>query len=234
MKNAIITGASTGIGLGIAKRFAQAGFNIAINSRKTEDLERVAAEINALYPDVKIIYKATDVSQKDQVEAFAKMVQSHFDHLDVLVNNAGTFIPGSTLEEPEGALEQLMATNVYSAYHLTRALLPNMIAQKSGHIFNICSVASLAAYTASAAYTISKHALYGFSRTLREELKPHSIRVTQLHPGAVYTRSWEPSGLPPERMMSVEDVAETVYSCYQLSERTVIEDLVMRPMLGDI
>ncbi len=232
--NAVITGASRGIGKAIAERFLKEGFNIAFCSRKEVDLQTVSKEWQSQYPQSTTYYQAVDLADKKAVKSFAKFIIEKMGTIDVLVNNAGVFIPGSIQEEPEDALEQLIAANVYSAYHLTRALLPVMIPQQKGHIFNVCSVASLLPYTASGAYTISKHALYGFSRSLREELKEQRIKVTGLFPGAVYTKSWEGAGFPPERMMSVEDVAETVYACYQLSERTVIEDVIMRPMLGDL
>ena len=92
--------------------------------------------------------------------------------IDVLVNNAGTFIPGNVYDEGEGVLEKQMEINLYSAYHLTRLLLPPMMKQKSGHIFNICSIASLQAYPNGGAYSISKFALAGFSKNLRHEMKP--------------------------------------------------------------
>lgn len=93
----------------------------------------------------------------------------------------------------DGNLEMQMATNLYSAYHLNRAILPAMIKQNKTincHIFNICSIASLKAYKNGGAYSISKFALHGFSQNLREELKPHHIKVTSVFPGAVMTDSW--------------------------------------------
>ncbi|MEM6829699.1 MAG: SDR family NAD(P)-dependent oxidoreductase, partial [Bacteroidota bacterium] len=137
-------------------------------------------------------------------------------------------------EEEEGALEQMIDTNLYSAYHVSRGLIPQMKKQKQGHLFNICSVASLHAYPNGGSYSISKFAMYGFSKALREEMKAFGIRVTAVLPGAVLTSSWDGVDLPEERFIKSEDVAETIYSAYQLSERTVIEDLIIRPQLGDI
>ena len=120
-----------------------------------------------------------------------------FGHLDVLVNNAGLFDPGSVYNEPDGTLEHLMAVNLYSAYHVTRSVINHMIAQKSGHIFNMCSIASFKAYANGGAYSISKYALAGFSTNLREEMKPFGIKVTAVYPGAAFTDSWEESGVSP-------------------------------------
>jgi short-subunit dehydrogenase len=109
-----------------------------------------------------------------------------------------------------------------------------MIARKSGHIFNMCSIASIKAYANGGSYAITKFALLGFSKCLREELKPVGIRVTSILPGATRTASWEGVDLPDERFMRVEDVAETVYGAYSLSQRSVVEEIIIRPQLGDI
>src|SRR5690606_29865142 len=148
---------------------------------------------------------------------------------DVLVNNAGSFIAGSVHNEPEGALETLMQVNLYSAYHLTRRLLPARMERKSGHIFNICSLASLPAYPNGGAYSITKFALAGFSRNLREEMKPYGIKVTAVYPGAAYTDSWAGSGIDPKRMMEAKDVADMVYTAAYLSPQACVEEIVLRP-----
>jgi len=151
-----------------------------------------------------------------------------------LVNNAGRFIPGSINNEEEGILEEMINTNLYSAYHLTRALLPSMLEKKRGHIFNICSVASLQAYNNGGSYSISKFALLGFSKNLREELKPTGIKVTTVLPGAAYTDSWSGSGVDPKRIMEADDVAKMIFASSQLSPQAVVEDIILRPQLGDL
>jgi len=103
-----------------------------------------------------------------------------------------------------------METNLYSAYYLTRALIGNMIKRKYGHIFNICSIASLQAYPTGGSYTISKFALYGMTKALREEMKKHGIRVTAVLPGATLTSSWDGVDLPPGRLMKPEDIADAI------------------------
>lgn len=230
--NAIITGATRGIGRAIALRFAKAGYHLALCARTEADLSLFKKKLHIEYPTIDVFTQAVDVSKKKEVLFFAKQIQTNFDTIDVLINNAGAFEFASIAQAKEGELEQLMATNLYSAYWLTQALLPTMIAQKSGDIFNICSVASLQAYDASL-YTITKHALYGFSRALREELKPHNIRVCNMHPGATFTSAWK-DPITEERLMPASDIAETVYNISQLSGRTVVEDIVLRPLLGDL
>jgi short-subunit dehydrogenase len=106
--------------------------------------------------------------------------------------------------------------------------------EKSGHIFNMCSIASIKAYPNGGSYAITKFALLGFSKVLREELRENGIRVTAVMPGATKTASWEGSDLPDSRFMKAEDVAEVIFNANAISERSVVEELIIRPQLGDI
>ena len=153
---------------------------------------------------------------------------------DILVNNAGLFEPGSVHNEPDGLLENQMAINVYSAYHVTRTVLPKMMERKSGHIFNMCSIASLHAYANGGAYSISKFAMYGFSKNLREEMKPQGIKVTSIHPGAVMSDSWGNYDNSTKRIMEADDIAKMIYAASQLSVQACVEDIIIRPQLGDL
>jgi len=230
----IITGASRGLGRAMAERFAAAGYDLFLTSRDGAKLTATAAEISAHYPAVIVKTFPADMGEKKQVTAFARRIRESGATADVLINNAGQFIPGSVHDEPEGALETLMNVNLYSAYHLTRELLPAMMRRRSGHIFNICSVASIKAYPNGGAYSITKYALAGFSANLREEMKPHGIKVTSVFPGAAYTDSWAASGIDPQRLMTAADVAEMVFTASRLSPQATVEEILMRPQLGDL
>lgn len=230
----VVTGATKGIGRAVAERFAQAGFDIAICARKTDELEKLKVDFSKRFPSQKTFIMAADMSDKKQVNAFSDFIKQTGRGVDVLVNNAGYFIPGSIATEKDGALEDMMNANLFSAYHMTRGLVDSMISRKSGHIFNMCSIASIKAYSNGGSYAITKFALLGFSKCLREELKPFNIRVTSILPGATRTASWDGVDLPDERFMSAEDVAETVFASYSLSERSVVEEILIRPQLGDI
>ncbi len=237
--NVIITGASRGLGKAIAERLAAANHNLVLCARDEVQLYKTMEELYAKYPGIEIKARPVDLSSASAVKEFGQWVLSAIKKLpgktiDVLVNNAGQFAPGSIYNEEEGVLESMIAVNVYSAYHLTRALLPEMMEQKKGHIFNICSIASLQAYANGGAYSISKYALLGFSKNLREEMKAYGIKVTAVIPGAIYTDSWRGSGISPERIMEVEDVAAMVYAATQLSPQAVVEDIIIRPQLGDL
>lgn len=232
--NVVITGASKGFGRALAEQFASQGHNLFICSRSELALYKTVEDLLRYYPDVQIKANAFDLSVKEQAKAFGNWVLGFGVPVDVLINNAGLFDPGSVHNEPEGNLEHMLDVNLFSAYHLSRVLIPQMMKQKSGHIFNMCSIASLHAYSNGGAYSISKYALAGFSRNLREEMKPHGIKVTAIYPGAAYTDSWAGSGVDPKRIMEAKDIATMVYAASQLSPQACVEDIILRPQLGDL
>src|SRR5829696_1302583 len=232
--NAVITGASRGIGKTLAEIYALHGYNLFLCSKTETNLFETIEALKTAYPNVSIDGQAMDLGKKDKAILFGEWVASQADSIDILINNTGTFIQGNVSDEPDGALETMLEVNLFSAYHTTRALLPKMKAQKSAHIFTICSIASLAAYPGGGAYGISKYALLGFTKNLRHELKDYGIKVTAVIPGAVYTDSWKGSGVSEQRIMEAEDIARLIYSASQLSPQAVVEEIVVRPQLGDL
>jgi len=232
--NIVITGGTKGIGKAIAEKFAKEGFNVAICARTKKDLKGVKKELKKLNPAIAVLTKRTDMQYKKQVEKFAARILKEWGNIDIIVNNAAAFLQGSFLEEPDGLLENMMATNVYGSYYLTRKLLPTLINQEKGHIFNICSVASQKVYPDCSSYVISKFALLGFSKVLRHELMDKHIKVTSVIPGATLTNSWAGVALPAGRIMPPEDVANAIWSAYNMSASSTVEEIVMRPQLGDL
>jgi short-subunit dehydrogenase len=232
--NVVITGASKGFGKTLAEQFASQGHDLYICSRNEVALYKSVEDLMKFYPDIAVKANAFDLSVKEQAKAFGSWVLSFDKPIDVLINNAGLFDPGSVHNEPEGTLEHMLNVNLMSAYHVTRTLIPRMMQQKSGHIFNMCSIASFQAYANGGAYSISKYALAGFSRNLREEMKPYGIKVTAVYPGAAYTDSWAGSGVDPKRIMESQDIATMVYAATQLSSQACVEDIIIRPQLGDL
>ena len=230
----VITGASRGLGFSMAEAFAREGHALYLTARNEVKLYHALESLMSRYPDQTIKAKAFDLSKKQGAQDFGNWILGLGVEIDILINNAGTFQPGRVYDEPDGQLENMLNVNLLSAYHLTRVLLPSMIKRKSGHIFNISSIAALQAYQNGGSYSISKFALTGFSKNLREEMKPHSIKVTCIYPGAVYTDSWASSGVPPERIMQPSDIAATVVQISKLSPQAVVEELVIRPLAGDI
>lgn len=232
--NIVITGGSKGIGKALVIKFATPGNNVFICSRNSEELKMLADEINSKSEKIPVQYFSADLSVKNEVLAFGNWLLNKIDCPDILINNTGQFITGSIYNEQEGTLEKLIAVNLYSAYYLTRLLLPVMMKKMDGHIFNMCSIASLTAYKNGGSYSITKHALMGFSKNLREELKPYNIKVTTVYPGAVYTGSWEGSGVPPSRIMETNDIAEMICAASLLSPQACVEEIIIRPQQGDL
>ena len=231
---AVITGASRGMGKTMAIAFAKEGYDLVLVARDPVKLEKTAAEISTQFPGKKVLYRAFDLSKKDDCMLMGEWVLQSGISIDVLINNAGTFEPGSIYNEPDGILDKMLSVNLMSAYYVTRSLVGKMISQGSGHIFNICSIAALKAYANGGSYSISKFALAGFSRNLREEMMPHGIKVTTVYPGAVYTDSWIGSGVDPKRIMESEDIAKMVVAASGLSVSACVEEIVVRPLLGDL
>lgn len=231
--NVVVTGASRGIGFAIAEIFAQNGHHLFLTSQNDMKLYRAVETLQTKYNGVEIFAKAFDLSVKENALAFGDWcLQKAIP--DVLVNNAGTYQPGNVIDEADENLEKQIATNLYSAYNLTRKIVPAMLQQKSGHIFNICSIASLKAYPGGGSYSISKFALYGFSQNLRHELMPHNIKVTAVLPGAVMTDSWGNFDNSENRIMEASDIAKIIYAATQLSPAACVEDVILKPQAGDL
>lgn len=231
--NVVITGASRGIGKAIAEIFALNGHSLFLTSRSDVSLYKTTEELLTRFPQASIKAKPFDLAIRERAQLFGRWCLEQAVP-DVLVNNAGLFEPGNTFNEPEGTLENQIATNLYSAYHLTRTLLPRMIERKTGHVFNMCSIASLDAYPNGGAYSVSKYALHGFTKNLRHEMLQYGIKVTGIFPGAVMTDSWSGFDNSSNRIMEAEDIAKTVYAATQLSAQACVEDIVIRPVLGDL
>ncbi len=232
--NIVITGASKGIGKAIAASFAAEGANLFLCARNELTLYNTVAELQVKNSNSTINAQPADISTKEGAENFGQWILNKSIPVDVLINNAGHFMPGSVYNEEEGLLQKMMDTNLYSAYHLTRKLLPAMIERRQGHIFNMCSIASLHAYHNGGSYSISKFALMGFSKNLREELKQYNIKVTAVYPGAVMTESWSGFDNTTQRIMEAGDIAAMIVAATKLSPQAVVEDIIIRPQLGDL
>lgn len=232
--NAIVTGSTKGIGRATVFALLKEGWNVAITSRNEAELTAIQQEIRHLYPQQQCIVHCVDFSKKNETHHYAELILETWSEVDMLVNNVGLFLPGAVHLEQDGQLELMMETNLYSAYYLTRALLPSMMARNKGIIINICSIASFMSYQNGGSYTISKFAMLGFTKALREEMKPYGIKVTAIMPGATWSASWADAQFPDERLMKPEDVAEAVIAVTKMSSAAVVEEIIIRPQLGDL
>lgn len=224
----LISGASKGIGLAIAKKFLENGFMVIGIARSKGD----ASEWLEKHPDNFFMYHADLTSKEETIMTGNKILEKH-GNIDVLVNNAGTFIPGQIHSEEDGVFELMMSLNVSAAYHLTRAVISSMIGRDS-YIFNICSTASVMPYVNGGSYCISKHAILGLSKVLRQEMIGRGVSVSSVLPGATRTESWNGTDLPDNRFISPDSIAEAIFSAWSLRENCVFEEVLIRPVLGDI
>lgn len=231
---AVITGATKGIGRAITQLFAAKGFHLAITARTGKDLNDLAEALRQKHPGIKIIAKATDLADRSQIDQFIDLVNNSWPSVDVLINNAGIFLQGELLSEPDQHLTQMMQVNLHAPHQLCRAFAPKMVALGKGHIFNVCSVASKKVFPGSGSYATTKFALLGLTKALRQELLDSEVKVTAVLPGATWTASWDGATLPEERLMPAADIAQAIWDVWQLSPRTVVEELTLRPQKGDL
>lgn len=227
---AIISGGSRGIGFAVAQQLILDGFFVHIIGSNLENLKQAVAQLGADNAQSSLC----DMSSPKEVISLSQNLSSLYPQLQILVNNVGAFLPGAMMDEPSGQWEKEWELNVSSAYHLTRGLWSNLKATSRSHVFNMCSIASIVSYSAGGTYAVTKHALLGFSKSLREEGRPYGIRVTSLLPGATLTDSWAGVDLPKERFMSAESVAKVLSVAYQINEDTQMEEVLLRPIQGDI
>lgn len=232
-KCVLITGSTKGMGNAIARKFASHNFDLVLIARSDKDLQE---QKKGLIDDFKINIHciSADLSEKKQI---TKII-NHLDELnlvpDVLVNNLGVYQMSTILDEDDTSMEKIMNLNFYPGYYLTKALLPMMIQRDSGHIFSICSYANIHPVKEAFAYSVSKYAVYGFIKTLRETLLNTNIKSTAVIPGSTLTTSWEGTSISDERFILVEDIAETIYLASNLSKGACLEEVVIRPQHGQV
>ena len=228
----LVTGASSGIGAACARAFAADGDAVALVARSADRLAEVARQCEAAGGTARVF--VCDVTDDGAVLEMADAVRQWRGVPDVVVNNAGAFVPGGVLDTTPDAFREQFEVNVVSAFSVTRAFLAGMLERGSGRVLMMGSVASVRGYPGGAAYGAAKHALLGLARALREEAKGTGVSVTTLLPGAVRTGSWDGTDLPDDRFMPPQDVARLAVEVASLSGRTVVEEVLLRPDAGDI
>ena len=224
-KNALITGAGKGIGKAIALALAAEGVNVALLARTEKDLLEVAKEVTAF--GVRVVTAVADVASLEEVNKSTGVVFNKFDHIDILINNAGIGKFGKFLELSVKDWEQIIQVNLMGTYYVTRAFLPQMIERNSGDIINISSTAGLRGAAVTSAYSASKFAVLGLTESLMQEVRKHNIRVTALTPSTVATDMAIDLKLTdgnPESVMQPEDIAEVIVAQLKLNKRVFIKD----------
>ncbi|MCH8190347.1 MAG: SDR family oxidoreductase [Chloroflexi bacterium] len=231
-KSCIVTGASSGIGLAVARRFAQDGANIALVGRSPSKLEAAARSMDS-FPGRRVIVQA-DVTQEVETQRLVQQTLGEFGALDVLVNAAGAayFLPiaETTLDQ----WDEVLDTNLKAVFLLCRLVTPPMLAAGHGDIVNIASIAAHQGFDGGTAYCASKHGLLGFSRALALEVRRQGLRVITVSPGSVDTPLWDPMKWSPDRakMLHPEDVAEAVFGSLTFSGNASVDELIVMPRDG--
>lgn len=231
-KLAVITGASRGIGLALARTFARAGYDLVITGRDPRALKAAARQIKAATTVTPVV---CDVCSEDSVTALLAIVRKANQRIDVLVNNAGVAHALARVEEFSTEVwREVLNTNLTGTFLVTRAALPLMSAGST--IVNNLSVAAVHPFAGMAAYNASKAGALGLTNVLREELRPRGIRVVALMPGATNTDIWEQfwPGAPREKMISADSVAAAVLSAVSLPANAALDEIRIGPAAGTI
>lgn len=184
-RRAVVTGAGRGIGRSIALALAVAGTDVAVAARTASDLESLVAEIQET--GSKSLAISCDVTNVEQVQHLATTALEGLGGIDILVNNAGNAGSHKFLNHPDDLWDRMLAINLTSVYHVTKAFVPTLIEQRGGRIINIASIASRVGGSYIAAYTAAKHGVLGLTRALATELLPYNITVNAICPGYVNT-----------------------------------------------
>jgi 3-oxoacyl-[acyl-carrier protein] reductase len=227
---ALVTGATEGIGRATALALGRAGYRVGICSRSIEKVEATLAELRA--QGVTAAGAAADVADPDQVRHLVDQVRGTLGEIDVLVNNAGVLIARPIEELTLEDWDVTMATNLRSLYLTTRLVLPGMRTRRQGTIVNVASLAGRNGFVGGSAYSASKHAVLGFSRSLMLEVRKDNVRVIAICPGSVATGMLRNQAmLKPdhERILRPEDVAASILHVLTLPTGALVSELDIRP-----
>ena len=232
--NAIITGATKGIGRAIVMELAANNYNIIFCARDEKEVQILQNELTSKYSHLQFFGMRADMEESSDVRDFAEFAIGSVGHVDILINNAGLYIPSGIIEEDTECLQRQMQVNVFAPHYLSKFFASRMIEAGKGHIVNICSIASLEPVVRAGSYSISKTALLGLNKALREELRPAGIKVTAVLPGSTLTDSWTGTELPKDWFILPEDVAKSIVNCLQMSSGANIDEIIIRPLYGKI
>jgi len=230
-----ITGGTSGIGLAAAKAFAEKGYCVAVSGRDEAKLNAAVSMLEEL--DAEVIGTITDMSKSDDIAiAIDEITKSFGSSPDILINNAG-ISPWSTFSETTTEeFDAAMNINVIGYFLAAKAVIPGMLEKGSGDIVQVLSIASKKAFKNGAAYNTNKHAALGMTDSMREDLRGKNIRVISVFPGATETPLWGEAEREKfhEKMMQPEDIAQAIMATLELPRRAAVEEIVIRPIGGDL
>jgi len=227
-QTALISGAGKGLGKAIATELAKEGVNLGLISRTEADLKALAEELKSLNPEIKVAYHAADISNNGQVVSSVDAIKKELGSIDILINNAGVGKFGKFLDLTVEEWEDIVKINVFGAYYLTRAILPEMKERRSGDIVNISSSAGLKGAPLTSAYSASKFGLIGMSESLMQEVRKDNIRVFTMTPSTIATDMAKNLNLTdgnPDTTLQAEDFAELLVGHLKLPRRALVKDV---------
>lgn len=223
-KKALVTGGSRGLGKAIALALAAEGVEVAITGRNEKSLKETTKELQTR--GIKTMYSVFDISNFQKVEFSLKKLQNDFGTFDILINNAGIAAFGSFLDMPEKEWMNIVQTNLFGPYYVSKTILPSMIEKKGGDIINVSSTAGLKGGATTSAYSVSKAGLISLSESLMFEMRKHNIRVTTLTPSTIASdmsvKELKITDGNPEKVLQPEDFADLVIDILKLNKRALL------------
>jgi 3-oxoacyl-[acyl-carrier protein] reductase len=227
-QTALVTGGGRGIGRAVAKAVASKGARVFLAARTASELESAAEEIRAGGGLAEPV--PTDLASEQDILSLFAGIRKQTDRLDILVNNAGVGVFGSIVDFASADFDKVMRVNAKAAFLCCQQALRLMIPKRSGYIINISSVVGIKGYPNQGAYTASKHAILGLTKSLAVEAQEQGIRVSAILPGGVHTRLVADArpDLDPQVLMQPEDIAHTVLFLLSLSDRAAIDQIYIR------
>lgn len=234
MKNALITGATKGIGRAVSIAFAKQGINLSICSRNQQELSDFAAELLQLNPLIKVFTTLADCSKLADVKNFADFTEKNMGFVDIIVNNVGMYKHVSILNDSDDSFQKQIDTNLMPAYELYRFFGKRMVSVGKGHIFNICSVAAINPIAVAGVYSVTKYALLGLNKVMRLEMQEHGVKVTAVIPGSTLTDSWKGVEVDKNTMVLPEDVASAITNILSMSAGANVDEVIIKPAPGQI
>ena len=235
-KVAIVTGASSGVGRALARLLAANGAKLALAARSAAKLEDLASELPG-----EALVVATDLAVPDQVDRLVERTRTHFGRIDILMANAGQYVTGPAVEGDPDAWDTVLSVNVNSVFRAVRAVLPQMIENRSGDIIVTSSISGQQVMTSEPVYSASKHAIQTFVHSVRSQVARHNVRVGAIAPGTILNELW---GITTQEEIDrrvadhsglrSEDVAEACLFMLTRPPNVTIRDLVILPQGTEI
>ncbi|MDK7114842.1 SDR family oxidoreductase [Staphylococcus pettenkoferi] len=227
-KVAVVTGASSGIGKGIATALAERQVQLVLAGRNEARLEETANHLKETY-NAQVETVITDVTQRQQVEQLVEQAKSHYGHLDVIVNSAGQMLSPAITDGDVEAWETMIDVNVKGTLYGINAALPHFKKQGSGHIINIASISGFEVTKQSTMYSATKAAIHTITQGLEKELASTGIRVTSISPGMVDT----PMGsgdFGDRKKLEAKNIAEAVVYALEQPSHVNVNEITVRPV----